>query len=70
MSEADENGWITIDTAPLDGTDIILGFARHKRPPVIAGWFGDGAWVEYDSCNNIKGKPTHWQPVPKPPVQP
>jgi hypothetical protein len=59
--------WQPIDTAPKDGTDVLLGFADHYRPPVVAGWFGDDGWEEYDSINVVKGKPTHWMPLPPKP---
>ena len=57
--------WQPIETAPMDGTDILLGFARHDRPPVVAGWFD--CWAEYDCQNIVKGTPTHWMPLPPAP---
>lgn len=57
--------WQPIETAPKDGTDILVGFAGQDRPPVVVGWFDD--WLEYDSVNILKGKPTHWMPLPEPP---
>lgn len=62
--------WQPIETAPRNGTDILLGFAGQKRPPVVAGWFDLGErevnewWADYDSTNMIKGTPTHWMPIP------
>lgn len=64
--------WQLIETAPKDTTDVLL-YLGPDRPPVVAGWFGDGRedldiwWMEYDTQNVVKGKPTHWMPIPQPP---
>lgn len=58
-------GWQPIETAPKDGTDILVGFAHQDRPSVVVGWFDK--WAEYDSQNVLKGNPTHWMPLPPPP---
>jgi hypothetical protein len=59
------DGWQPIETAPKDGTDVLVGFANQNRPSVVVGWFDN--WTEYDSMNIIKGTPTHWHPLPAPP---
>jgi hypothetical protein len=57
------NGWRPIDTAPKDGTNILLhngtlaGVGCCELP--YDHWMG--TWVHH---------PTHWQPLPKPPVTP
>lgn len=55
--------WQPIETAPKDGRDI-LGFAP-KSGCVVVEWGGD-RWRNYD-YQPID--PTHWQPLPQPPVQ-
>jgi hypothetical protein len=65
--------WRTIDSAPRDGTDVILG----GKGWTTVGWWcetgGHEGWYEtnthwsdyYDGWINV---PTHWQPLPDPPV--
>lgn len=57
-------GWMPIETAPKDGTSIMLGNPGWLIPTVgswrhyghaPAGWTGGGS------------NPTHWQPLPPPP---
>ncbi len=66
--------WQPIATAPLDGTDVLVHLG-DDRPPVVAGWFGDEGqnvsdwWMEYDTQNVVRGKPTHWMPLPEPPKE-
>ena len=65
----DAREWQDISTAPKDGTDILLGFAGDDRPAVIAGWFGESGWEKYDCLNLVKGRPTHWMPLPPAPQE-
>lgn len=59
--------WKTMDTAPKDGSRIIL-----YTPPYGAGsgnWRGSmGGWDSH-FCLNLSAEPTHWQPLPKPPAK-
>jgi len=62
--------WQPIETAPKDGTDILL-YRRnwHQSAPVVAGWFEDG-WYAYDHDSEQVpelGGITHWMPLPEPP---
>ncbi len=67
--------WQSIETAPRDGTTILVG---HSESVFSAWWEPDGwktgsgvaGWV--DGCTNNDGdystyEPTHWQPLPPPP---
>ena len=67
-------GWQPIETAPKDGTRLILGFALAESSWVGEGYYhvGDCNWYEAntdptdswsDSCS-----PTHWRPLPAPPA--
>lgn len=75
-------GWRTIDSAPRDGTSIILAVTGGINGPVIgeARWHyadgGDWWWAgnapgDYHGgpISEINfGVPTHWQPLPLPPT--
>ena len=70
-AEAERDGWQPIETAPKDGTTLLLGHSVT----VFDGWWseGDGAWI--DGENNMFGdhigyEPTHWRPLPSPPTPP
>lgn len=64
-----EREWRTIETAPKDGTHIIAYtavfdvFGKEYWRPVVLRWsLSENAW-------DFHAKPTHWQPLPKPPRQ-
>lgn len=73
MSAPDANGWMPIETAPRDGTDIIVLRPMCKPneyiPQVGVDWWGKrynagrGAWAK----SNSSTQPTMWQHLPKPP---
>lgn len=67
-------GWRPISTAPTNGTMVDLwentpvgGFRRTDA------LFRDGRWIVWDSdyANGFEEIvcPTHWMPLPKPPVK-
>lgn len=64
--------WQPIETAPKDGTDIILLFPREDRMFEVlprrraARWFR-GAWSVPHFDGNM---PTHWHPFPEIPAAP
>ncbi len=71
--------WRPIETAPKDGTRIIIfGSVTDMEPEPRMGWWGDydaagelgePLWVD-DDGSEIEGA-THWMPLPSPPeVQP
>jgi hypothetical protein len=59
--------WQQIETAPRDGTPIIL-YVPVNRPGmrVLAARAGDYEWWIL-SGSVVLGKPTHWMPLPNPP---
>jgi len=72
----EETDWQPIETAPKDGTPILarmLWYPRglHGREEYaeryfdILRWttFNGGGWVHY-----MLGQPTHWMPLPPPPI--
>ena len=68
--------WQPIETAPKDGTEILLHFrysALREEPEsfVSSGWWFsspkqiDDGWL---TDHGFIGEPTHWVALPKPPV--
>ena len=66
--------WQPIETAPKDGTPIILGFpdmaceGYWMCDPSRNHW-GETGWFASDSDVLFEHpwKPTHWMPLPEPP---
>lgn len=67
------NKWLTIDSAPKDGTAILLHGLLHQ-PSIDAGTPETvmGHWTEYNGGGWVWHGPlaitfTHWMPLPAPP---
>jgi hypothetical protein len=69
-----ENQWQAIETAPKDGTSILLydpvgDWTDETRTMDIGHWglwgWGESTWLM--NGGDGWGKPTHWQPLPAPP---
>lgn len=85
MAEADAGGWRPIETAPRDGTYILIPgrTGRNDRIAVtipecvswrdcpLLGGLPDfqGGWRPIDDAQAAR-KPTHWMPLPEPPATP
>jgi hypothetical protein len=66
MSKPDANGWLPIESAPKGRADILLW---GKHGVILGHWleanhFGLGEPADWFPTTH----PTHWQPLPKPPV--
>ena len=61
-----EMTWRPIETAPKDGTDILLGFEPAIGWQRIGKAWG-GQWVSAWNHHPIHDQPTHWMPLPEPP---
>jgi hypothetical protein len=67
-------GWQLIETAPRDGTVVLLGYAPHPRM-VGSRRVYEGCWHEAQStCTSVNGfllhsGATHWMPLPAAPKQ-
>ena len=65
-------GWQPIETAPKDGSDLIL-WPGLRRPvtPVVGAWLdtkGGPCWYDLSvGHHNGFWKPTHWMPMPAAP---
>jgi hypothetical protein len=57
--------WQPIETAPTDGTEIIIIPYGDVRDLQVS-WFirSDNRWANWDYSRD----PTHWMPLPKPPT--
>lgn len=69
--------WQPIETAPKDGTEVLLWlgfpFSRIEYAKWYQGW---GLWIdaedpEPEDSDEVRGTgelvPTHWMPLPEPP---
>lgn len=58
------DGWLPIESAPKDGTQILIEV--HPRIFDVVSW-SDGAWRECGNFMRLRKDPTHWRPLPTPP---
>lgn len=69
--------WQPIETAPKDGTVVLLAGPEFEHGCVIAFWSDpsvgdtteeDAGWYESESdSHRLFGTPTHWMPLPATP---
>ena len=61
--------WQPIETAPKDGTPILIWDGEIQY---VCAWVqrtpGDWRWFEFDGEFYHSYKPTHWMPLPEPPL--
>lgn len=79
-TQADANIWQPIETAPRDGTSVLVVNdnvgGRYTKPFQIgvASWgpcMREEAWGSDSCCDNVTCfTPTHWQPLPNAPSLP
>lgn len=73
QADVERMGWQPIETAPKDGTAVLLYAAVPPRmavPIVMPGFFDemDDVWCStLDTVDSPFVDPTHWQPLPPPP---
>jgi hypothetical protein len=74
--QARADAWRPIETAPKDGTEIVLWPALRRPidgvvPPTTGAWYtlsGEGLWYDLSvGHHNGFWKPTHWMPLPPAP---
>lgn len=66
IAEAKKYQWKPIETAPKDGTRILLNIDHGKHGDAVwTGLWADGWIVSYGKPENT---PTHWMPLPKPSI--
>lgn len=67
-----DGGWRDIETAPRDGTEVLVYFDK-SRVYLVLSWgqsmMPDKSFAWVDDAGVPNGKPTHWRPLPTPPAQ-
>jgi len=60
--------WKKINTAPKDGTSVLVYFCEIKgwNEGVVEASFQDGYWEDVAGAFHDDA-PTHWMPLPEPP---
>ena len=63
-----DDAWQLIETAPRDGTSVLLFMPRQSGDFIATGEWSSahGGWVETWGHRSW-GQPTHWMPEPEPP---
>jgi len=63
--------WQPIETAPRDGTTVLVLFNGNVPTPLVARYIDDGPWpwaTPRDRHGSLGKKwVTHWMPIPEPP---
>ena len=59
------DGWRGIDSAPKDGTVVIVFGGRYETPVAVPA---DGDWWRSKTGRETNAVPTHWRPLPAPPI--
>jgi hypothetical protein len=58
--------WQPIETAPKDGTDILLWCPLLGSEYMVIGRIDNGIWVSSNDFEDVYD-PSHWMPLPEPP---
>jgi hypothetical protein len=66
------NIWQPIETAPRDGTTVLLYFPDAGKSQIDVGYWiewevGDANWSNEWTDAEIDCDPSHWMPLPEPP---
>jgi hypothetical protein len=73
-----DDGWRTMESAPTDGTDILLcSQILHEAPGgpffeyIVGAWDveevgGDGGWATENGLQPIENRPSYWRPLSPP----
>lgn len=58
--------WQPIETAPKDGTSIVINTNAHDDGIVIARWYRYNGLEAFRDWDADPHTPTHWMPIPLP----
>jgi len=61
--------WQPIETAPKDGTSILIATNADADGVVIARWFKYNGLAAFRDGDADPHSPTHWMPLPNPPKE-
>lgn len=63
------SNWQPIETAPEDGTDVLVWTPYEERPVIATFDTDSGAWRECETFSawTPGAEPTFWMPLPEPP---
>lgn len=64
---AEKTGWQPIETAPLDGTVVLVRFTKNRGRMPCAITASNPTGIQWWSPLVGAVKPTHWMPLPAPP---
>jgi hypothetical protein len=66
----DATGWRPIETAPKDGTYVLLWFPETDLPVRVGYWSRADYWYSYAGHvrRRFESGPTHWMALPAPPA--
>lgn len=69
--EAAYVGWQPIESAPTDTTDVLVFTdTGDMYVSFYNGRYWDPSNIQsYDTTTDINGEPTHWMPLPTPPME-
>lgn len=62
--------WQPIETAPKDGSRIVVGYGRQSGFPMQIVFYNriHGFWSHYGNAElGLEANATHWMPLPQPP---
>ena len=59
--------WLPIDTAPKDGTRILVFAPQVENGWVVLVWWQDDLWIDGDMVALGDDAVTHWMPLPEKP---
>jgi len=72
-TEGSTMNWRPIETAPKDGTEVLVLAVYDDGPPAyaVAAWDGE-EWrdvgdIGWGGMHGEDNQPTHWMPLPAPP---
>lgn len=68
IAETLDSKWMDIETVPKDNTPVWLGHICSYMEPAYFNRTGAGFWVNAYTGLPIAWRPSHWAPMPKPPV--
>lgn len=67
LADAGEREWRAIDSAPKDGTRVLV--ASHDFIVTAEFWVYEGTGLWRDDNGESLPQPTHWMPLPPPPAR-